>query len=127
MNSAELRTGNLIEVNGQIVQVKEVCSAEKQVTAVTPDDKQIKTRASEVVPISLESGPLTRYCEVDEYGYIIVGIDKHRYYLQIKDGYIVLLSQDGEPLIHFWDVRYIHQLQNLYHALKGQEMAVVFG
>lgn len=127
MNSAELRSGNLIEVRGQIVQVKEVCSAEKEVTAITSDDRQIKTKASEVVPISLADGPLTQYCDVDEFGYICVGIDKHRFYLQMKDGYIVLLSQDNEPLIHFWDVRYMHQLQNLYHALKGQEMQVVFG
>jgi hypothetical protein len=127
MDSGELRAGNLIEVEGLIVRVADVCNAEKEITAVTPDDKKITTSMSAVKPISLADRALEQYCNLDEDGYIVVGIDSHRYYLKIKDGYIILLSRNSEPLIHFWDVRYVHQLQNLYHALKGQEMAIVFG
>jgi hypothetical protein len=125
MNSQELRIGNYVEVEGVIVKVVAICSNIEGILEVkVPQGKTTQVRAGEVKPIVLSANTLKESCYFDDEGKRNLTIDKQRYSLKLADGYILLLNKKNEAMIHFWDVRYLHQLQNLYFALNGKEMPV---
>ena len=127
MDTKELRIGNYVAVNGETVMVEGICGPEEEHIQIRKSRNEIaEVKISEVQPISLRGELLLKCCEFDEEGNHTIGIDHHRHYLKVEDGYIVLLNKQKEALIHFWDVKSLHQLQNLYHALKGKEMEIVF-
>ncbi|MES2703962.1 MAG: hypothetical protein V4649_15080 [Bacteroidota bacterium] len=127
MDSHELRKGNLVDAEGVVVQVVSLDGDSQEIEITAPGNKRNRVKLALVRPIPVTSDTLSEYFSFDKQGRHVVGIDKHRYYLKMHDGYVILLNQKSEPLIHFWDVRYVHQLQNLYYALKGEEMMVSLG
>ncbi len=62
--------------------------------------------------------------------YITYSDSNHNYYLQIdvrrKDGKYTILDNTNYELISFSmvDIVYVHQLQNLYFALTGEELTI---
>jgi hypothetical protein len=127
MDARELRIGNYVEVNGERVMVEGICGpGEEHIQVRNSQNKIVEVKMNVIKPIPLRGELLLRCCEFDEEGNHTIGIDHHRHYLKVEDGYIVLLNKQKEALIHFWDVRSLHQLQNLYHALKNKEMEIVF-
>lgn len=127
MNTKEIRIGNYVEVKGKIVKVDSILGdGKEQVEVVTSEQKTMTVKIDEVLPIPLTGDILMKCCKFDKVGRHIIGIDDHRHYLQLKDGYVSLLNNKYEDMIQFWDVQSLHQLQNLYFALKGEEMIAVF-
>jgi hypothetical protein len=125
MKAKDLRIGNYVEVDGMMLRVVSISNnGETHIEVKTPQNKKMEVAINEIKPIPLADDMLISNCQFDENGMHTIGLDEHRYYLKIQDGYIVLLNQQEDPLIHFWDVRYLHSLQNLYHALKGKEMEI---
>jgi len=127
MKSKDLRIGNFVEVDGMICEVVAISDTETHIEVKTPRNKISEIPLGDAKPILLSDEMLMNNCEFDTNGLHVIGIDQHRYYLKVQDGYIILLNQEGESLIHFWDIRHLHQLQNLYNSLKGQEMKITFG
>ena len=126
MNTREIRIGNYVEVKGRIVKVDSILGdGKEEVEIVTPEQKLETVKIAEVKPVPLTGDILMKCCEFDTTGKHIIGIDDHRHYLKLKDGYVTLLNNKYEDMIHFWDVQSLHQLQNLYFALKGKEMVAV--
>jgi translation elongation factor P/translation initiation factor 5A len=126
MNSKDLRIGNYVEAEGMICEVMAVTEGGTHIEVRTPQGKTMEVSTAEVKSIMLSDELLMTNCGFDKDGLHVIGIDHHRYYLKIQDGYIVLLNQEGDSLIHFWDIRSLHQLQNLYNSLKGKEMKIFF-
>ena len=127
MNTRELRIGNYVQVGGEIKPVDGICSEkEDHIQVRTAQNKLLDVSLDQVKPIPLHGQLLIKCCEFDEEGTHTIGIDHDRHYLRVEDGYIVLLNKQKEALIHFWDVKTLHQLQNLYYALKGKEMEIAF-
>ena len=92
-----------------------------------PDEQKIEIDIADVTPIKITGELLANCCNFDETGNHIIGIDSHRHFLKIEENrHISLLNRQYEPMIHFWDVQHLHQLQNLYYALKNEEMVVRF-
>jgi hypothetical protein len=129
MDTNDLRIGNYVKVNGEIVIVDGICGSGgdgEYIQTKKLHDQFEEVKISDVASIPLEGELLIKCCEFDKEGHHIIGIDQHRHYLKMEGGYIVLLNKEKSPLIHFWDIKSLHQLQNLYYALKGKEMQVVF-
>ena len=97
---------------------------EAVVETLTSKDQKVKTRISKVKPVALTSQLLTENCSFDKSARHKIGIDDYRCFLEFKEGYISLLDQHGDVMIRFMDIRNLHQLQNLYYALKGSEMEI---
>jgi hypothetical protein len=128
MNLREISIGNFVGVNDEAVKVVAIISKENGGAEVKDRYGNIQfVSIDNLQPIVLSNELLTNSCLFDKSGKYVLGVDHHRYYLKFKDGYIVLLSLDNQPIIHFWDVQQLHQLQNLYFALKGKEMTVIIG
>ena len=126
MNSRELRIGNYVEVDHVIAEVVAIYNNEHDIAILVLPNKVIKINAEKAVPVALSIDFLIRHCNFDHNGRHILGMDHHRYFLRFHKGYILLSDRKDEPIIHFWDIRHLHQLQNLYHALKGREIEIVF-
>lgn len=128
MDIKELRVGNYIEAEGVIAAIIAICGEGDAgyLQVRLPGRKTTEINIANVKPVRLTSGLLTEFCHFDDQLKHIIGIDHHRYYLRFYESYITLLNQKSETVIHFWDVRYLHQLQNLYYALKGKEIAIKF-
>ena len=127
MNSRELRIGNYVEVEDEVAEVVAIIdSDENKIRVRIGLGPVIEINSDMANPIILTTDFLVSHCHFDDMGRHILGIDHHRYFLRFYDGYILLSDKRDEPIIHFWDVRHLHQLQNLYHALKGKEIEIDF-
>ena len=129
MNPRELRIGNYVMAGGVIMEVVAIDSkAENDIEIRSPRNNIIRVRLSDgkVTPLLIDRELLTSCCGFDDMGRLIIDIDVYLYFLQENDGYIILMSKGGAPIIHFWDVRAIHQLQNLYYSFKGRELPTYF-
>jgi len=75
-------------------------------------------------PIKLADVPLAECCDFDKEGYSKISFDKYVFYFKLQGNHIILCGEDKKPLVHFWEIIYLHQLQNLYFSLKGEDMTV---
>jgi len=108
MKASELRIGNYIEVNGEIRQVTSGIIVTID-TISKPDTK----------PIPLTEEWLLKF-GFDEKG---IGYAKGFIYLwHYDDGIFLELVSDSNS--HNTPLKYVHQLQNLYFALTGEELTI---
>lgn len=62
----------------------------------------------------------------DEYGDVFIEVDSEsdtRLYLSMK-GYIQLVKSYHCPMFDYEHIRYVHQLQNLFFCLSGEELTI---
>ncbi len=74
-------------------------------------------------PIELTEEWLIKF-GFNEHGAIFIGLDVSSQDLQITVGGDVLIYDDNEDFISLNEVKYVHQLQNLYHSLTGNELTI---
>jgi hypothetical protein len=123
MDFHELRIGNLVQYGDTIVQVSSVYAVRELIEVQKKDGVGIMSIPFEgVKPVSLSPTVLCHHFNFDEDACLPIELRDAKCYLKLHNGYIALLNNKSESLIHFWDVRYVHQLQNLYYALKGTDM-----
>lgn len=61
---------------------------------------------------------------VDKYGNIVLPIFEGYVMIECKfNSFPLILNVDGRNM-PLWSVKYLHQLQNLYHALTGKELEI---
>lgn len=127
MQLKELRIGNYILVNTNIAKVRCIDSIHDNKVQVELTDKKLQEISiQEISPIPLDNETLVDCCNFNASQTHIVGADNHYYTLRLKDGHIILQDEQQNPMIHFWDIVSLHQLQNLYYSLKKTEMKVHF-
>jgi len=128
MDLKDLKIGNFVSVKNEIVEVVAIDAKEEEtvIGIKFPDDKMLNGTQSElhVKPIKLTSVPLREYCGFDKDGYCKLYFDKYTFYFKIQGDHIILCGEDKRPLVHFWEIVNLHQLQNLYFSLKGEQMQV---
>src|SRR5580658_3132260 len=100
MNTHELRVGNYVEVENEIVKVVTIAGNRKTIEVKLPSNEIVEKKTEQTNPIGLGNELLADNCFFDEEGKHLVGIDHHLYFLKFYDGYIMLLNKQREPVIH---------------------------
>jgi len=129
----ELRIGNLVDLGNRIAKIIEIghsscLVADLEETQDTIEDYE-RTK-----PIPLTEDWLFKFgfknTDKDDNDYITYTDENHDYYLQIdtrrRDGKYTILDNSFDDLRAFSmvDISYVHQLQNLYFALTGEELTL---
>jgi hypothetical protein len=127
MKASELRIGNYIKLmfNYEDYETIQVTSDE----LVDVDKKR-----ADYEPLPLTEDWLLKFgfenIDKGDNDYITYSDSNHDYYLQIdvrrKDSKYTILDNTNYELISFSmvDIVYVHQLQNLYFALTGEELTI---
>lgn len=127
MQLKELRIGNYVLVDNNIAKVRCIDSIHDNKVQVELAGKELhEISIKEISPIPLNDETLMDCCNFNASQTDIVGADNHSYTLKLKDGHIILQDEKQNPMIHFWDITSLHQLQNLYYSLKKADMKVQF-
>lgn len=119
MKNTQLKTNNKVLHNGIVKTVDSICRS-----AVTfMDDIPSIDKYGEWVDLDeVEFIPLTEELLIN-FGFIFSGIVQQKKYLR-------LIYEDGGKLFYYChpllkiEIKYVHQLQNLYFALTGEELEV---
>jgi len=106
MKSSELRIGNLINVNGEI---QEVCDIPLPENCTDKNTKPIPLTEEWLLKFGFERSGLynvkSQVYIYDEHGLVDTGYEYRFNYTEMK-------------------LKYVHQLQNLYFALTGEELTI---
>lgn len=116
IQAKEVRIGNLVEFNGEVFEIE----------SISRDLPNIKldSRGIGVVPwVSLNGVTLTEEWLV-KFGF--VQWDKNKW---VDKNGVITISKLGEGVLYLANQRhvnifYVHQLQNLYFALTGEELTI---
>jgi hypothetical protein len=128
MTANELRLGNWINVGGNSINTYQTYKP-RQITAngIKAIEEENEERPDAVLsiwqPIELTEEWLLKFGFKTH--------DKHDYFIDISDSSVFhfwfsVYSGDGFYYIDAFDIKlkYVHQLQNLYFALTGQELII---
>ncbi|OJW82202.1 MAG: hypothetical protein BGO69_16540 [Bacteroidetes bacterium 46-16] len=129
MDPKDLRIGNLVYADGEIAVVVAIDGKEKNdfdIYIGNSHGKVIKARLStiDIKPILLADKFVAKLGLFDEFGKLKLNLKGENYSLRRQNGHVVLYSSRGESMIHFWEVKYLHRLQNLYYVLSKEELPV---
>lgn len=113
MKANELRIGNLVAYGNQITKVCELHYSELT-SSLSPHG----IKYSDIVPIPLTEEWLWRFKYESEFF-----IKKFRFDLLGSDFRLRLYYQGTNDII-LHHIKYVHQLQNLYFALTGEELSL---
>ena len=125
MKANELRIGNLIQSGKGFYKV--FCLAGEEIIAV----QDLKGVLFENNSIILKPIPLTDSWKIKlgltwsnekECFFIEIGCDR---YLEIKENTASVFHSGSDDEVPLINILYVHKLQNLYHALTGEELDAV--
>ena len=120
MKATELRIGNLLQVNGKIYSVAKLTKSGCRLQPL--DDSEVEAGNIEPIPLT-EDLLLKLGFEECFTGFF----EKADFLFDIQyDGYprkyeLIFDANDG-LCYHKKEIKYVHQLQNLYYALTGEEL-----
>lgn len=137
MKASELRIGNLVYVTDNLTNLvfKEITPINiHNLMHLTGWDKSPIDIEFEPIPLTEEILLKLGFKNIDKGGndFITYTDSEHNYYLQIdvrkNDGKYLILDNSFDDLRAFSmvDIEYVHQLQNLYFALTGEELKYEF-
>lgn len=134
MKSNELRIGNILTVGRYDVKVIEIHPLGVQVCDLEETQDTWEPYVDRIKPIPLTEEFLLKFgfenIDKGDNDFITYTDSEHNYYLQIdvrrKDGKYLILDNSFDDLRAFSmvDIEYVHQLQNLYFALTGEELTL---
>jgi len=133
MKASELRIGNLVDLGNRIAKIIEIAHLACVVVDLEETQDTIEDY-ERTKPILLTEEWLYKFgftnIDKGDNDYITYADSNHDYYLQIdvrrKDGKYSILDNSFDDLRAFSmvDIMYVHQLQNLYFALTGEELTI---
>lgn len=123
MKANELRIGNLVQVDGAIVKVDSIHTSEQYNTARTENGRLYSFVLDCVEPIPLTDDWLVKFgfIEKDKWFYkegFCIG------YLTTEDNLQIEYCIAGHGGWKVLELKSVHQLQNLYFALTGEELTL---
>ena len=124
MKAQNLRIGNYIKAKGLICEIVSINKDEVQCQCFKDNNNEhISLVLADIQSIPLNEKVLKECCGFDTEKRLVA---KNTYlqYTPNNDHYIILENDKKESLIHFWDIKTLHQLQNLYYALAGTELII---
>jgi len=116
MELHEFKKGHHVYVNGQIAEILSVDNRAKTIL-VKSGVGNIWCNMEDVLPVLINDPFAIKECGFDKHGLLFIRTNTYHYYFQLYGEYIILLDEYQMPLIHFWDVIYLHQFKNLCAAL----------
>jgi|SRR5690554_1016277 len=128
MKATELRLGNLVssmyEKTARVREIHEHPSWAGGFLVITDENKSAITTLR---PISLTPEWLEKLGALkDEHGDVFIEVDSDsdtRLYLSTR-GYMQLVKSYHCPMFDYEHIRYVHQLQNLFFCLCGEELHI---
>jgi hypothetical protein len=130
MKAQELRTKNLLQRNGKIWEVNDIFGSSGLIT-VYPSNGETMGRLSihEFEPIPLTEGWLVRFGFGSHPVSNCIKIADRKYLLvNLESEYICLLNDsrggDHQEFTVNKVCKYVHQLQNLFFAITGEELTI---
>ena len=127
----ELRIGNLVDLGNRIAKIIEISNLSCVVVDLEETQDTIEDyERTKPIPLTEEWLYKFGFKDIDkgDHDYNTYTDSNHDYYLQIdvrkKDGKYSILDNSFDDLRDFSmvDISYVHQLQNLYFALTGEEL-----
>jgi hypothetical protein len=128
MDPKELRIGNRIRANGRIVEVIAIDSPEEDdIEICSLDGMIVKAKLShlDIQPILLTEDIAKTCCGFMD-GYMEFMTKQEKLYFKLQEAHVVLMNSKREVMIHFWEIKTLHGLQNLYFAITKKEMQISF-
>ena len=131
MKANELRIGNLVDLGNRIAKIIEISNLSCVVVDLEETQDTIEDyERTKPIPLTEEWLYKFGFKDIDkgDHDYNTYTDPNHNYYLQIdvrkKDGKYSILDNSFDDLRDFSmvDISYVHQLQNLYFALTGEEL-----
>ena len=118
MEANELRLGNLILLDGVIIEVS--------IIDLRVLDNPMMTKATDKFkPIPLTEEWLIKFgFRPNKHGYIFDTFRVKNWVTGFFYGYIPVFLDGEEEDIEDVQIKYVHQLQNLYFALTGEELKI---
>jgi len=123
MNISEFRVGNLVKAGNTIGEVVTIDSNRYYFVVKNSSGSLNEYDRLTIEPIFIERTMLVNCFGFDKDGKLKISIDSRDFYFQENEGHIILLESNLWPLIHFWDLKTLHQLQNFYYRFKGEHLA----
>jgi len=120
MKSTELRIGNIVSYGfdyGDNLLCK-VCSINKKGVLIDLDKRKLDVIIERIVPIPLTEEWLLKLGFKNEHNPIYFSIDG--FYIEYKNDEFTTEVGECSYLV----LEYVHQLQNLYFALTGEELVI---
>jgi hypothetical protein len=111
MKANELRIGSLVDWNGEIAKISQILELEVVFTCGESD----LTKAIKPIPLTEDF--------VIDLGLNPVEIENGEWYYQ-NNKFRLNKNYSGFYYSRNLDVKYVHQLQNLYFALTGEELTL---
>jgi hypothetical protein len=126
---SELRLGNLIFHNGEVMPVVQIERRYKTIYSLNYIDVDERIIGDHFQPIPLTPEWLERCGFVstlsgDDFHSEIIWDDPKSDYHYCEAGYFIDKSGDYGYYCDIGDIQYLHQLQNLYYALTGEELTI---
>lgn len=118
MEMTELRIGNNVMLDGVICKVAKLGDLITPIILEVPTDNMVFSQQIKPIPLTeewlLKFGLDKGNKIIDEYYYFNIDIKSNKAYINDGEGY------EGADVLA--KINYVHQLQNLYYALTGQEL-----
>lgn len=129
MDTKDLRIGNILYADSEIATVVGIDGEDDNNFVIRLDhgnDKviQVKPSVIDIRPIPLGDDFVLGLGLFDELGNLKFSNKTDKFKLRRTNGHVILLNDRNETMVHFWDVKYLHRLQNLYYILSKQELEI---
>jgi hypothetical protein len=133
MKANELRIGNLVDLGNRIAKIIEISNLSCVVVDLEETQDTIEDyERTKPIPLTEEWLYKFGFKDIDksDNDYITYTDSNHDYYLQIdvrkRDGKYTILDNSFDDLRDFSlvDISYVHQLQNIYFVLTGEELTL---
>jgi len=126
MKATGLRIGNILSFSGEPVAINAGFIHDCDYWNKNPE-RQDAVSFENVEPIPLTDEWLEKLGALkDEYGDVFIEVDSDsdtRLYLSTKR-YIQLVKSYHCPMFDYEHIKHVHQLQNLYFAITGEELTI---
>ena len=127
MRAEELRVTNLVNFKNLIINAV-IFIGYNAVTLATPKGDLIEARLDEIFPIPLTEEWLEKFGFENIYGDYHKKWDVWNYQIEkhpsFKEGWVFFIDIDEVASPPSVKIRYVHQLQNLYFCLTGEELTI---
>lgn len=125
MTVQELKIGNFVKVGNVAGEVVAIENDQDNTISVKIANSIIKSKLADIEPVPLERNMLIKCCGFDKSGKLKLDISDRVFYIYEKEGHIILMDKENIPLVHFWEIKTLHQLQRLYYALSGRDLPII--
>jgi hypothetical protein len=130
MKPNELRIGNLVYHNGSVIEVENVIDfCINMIFNNYSGSREDQIDIEEIEPIPLNEEWLLKFGAINMSGWTGLKFDfevwdeKAEYTFELMDGILTLYHFDNR--LKKIETPYVHQLQNLYFAMTGEELKIV--